>query len=88
MSHHLRHVIHRAVGREDELQVDLIHGRYLPGDIYLLCSDGLTDMVQDYQIERVLSRDQTIEDKGRALIDSALKAGGRDNVTVALAEVV
>ncbi len=88
VSHHLRHVIHRAVGIEDELQVDLIHGRYLPGDIYLLCSDGLTDMVEDAQIEEILVAEQDIAHKGRGLIESALSAGGRDNVTVALAEVM
>lgn len=88
MNHHLRHMINRAVGIEDEIQVDLIHGRHVSGDIYLLCSDGLTDMVQDAQIKRILNTDQDIEHKGKALIESALSAGGRDNVTVALAEVL
>lgn len=88
MNHHLRHMINRAVGVEDELKVDLIHGRHLSGDIYLLCSDGLTDMVEDTQIEKILALKQNIEQKGKALIELALSAGGRDNVTVALAEVL
>jgi len=52
------------------------------GDRLLLCSDGLTDMVTDAQIARVLTRIQRSDQACRALVDLALEAGGKDNVTV------
>ncbi len=85
--HRMRHVILRAVGTEDEVQVDLIQGLHVNGDIYLLCSDGLTDMVADRTIQKVLERRESLEFKGRALIDEALGGGGLDNITLVLAQV-
>lgn len=58
------------------------------GDIFLLCSDGLCGMINDTAIESVLSSDLTLEEKGNTLTDLALKAGGHDNITVELAEVL
>jgi len=86
-NHRMRHVILRAVGTEDEVQVDLIQGLSVDGDIYLLCSDGLTDMVEDRAIKEVLQRRAPLEHKGRALMDQALSAGGLDNITLVLAEM-
>ena len=53
-------------------------------DILLLCSDGLTGMVEDEKIAEVLAKAGTLEDKGRELLTLALEGGGRDNITVAL----
>jgi protein phosphatase len=86
-NHRMRHVILRAVGTEDEVQVDLIQGLHVDGDIYLLCSDGLTDMVEDRTIQEVLQRQASLEHKGRCLMDKALSEGGLDNITLVLAEV-
>ena len=86
-NHRMRHIILRAVGTEDELQVDLIQGLYLDRDIYLLCSDGLTDMVDDQTIQESLERRSTLKDKGSSLVGKALNAGGLDNITLVLAEV-
>jgi protein phosphatase len=86
-NHRMRHIILRAVGTEDELQVDLIQGLYLDGDIYLLCSDGLTDMVDDQTIQSTLERQVPLEDRGTDLVSKALNAGGLDNITLVLAEV-
>jgi protein phosphatase len=83
----LRHVIMRAIGIGDALAVDLIRGRCLPGDIFLLCSDGLTDMVDDAAIEHVLSFSHRLEQKGEKLIEMAKTAGGYDNITIVLCEV-
>lgn len=57
------------------------------GDIFLLCSDGLTGALEDGQIQDILSRDMKLEEKKRTLIDAALKNGSRDNITVVLIEI-
>lgn len=58
------------------------------GDIYLLCSDGLTDMVDDETIETMLKEGKKLDKLGKKLLETALHNGGRDNITLALAEVV
>lgn len=85
--HPLRHVIMRAVGLKEELLIDILKGRTLPGDLYLLCSDGLTDMVEDEQLEDILSDDSPLQQKTDALIDIAKNSGGKDNITVVIAAV-
>jgi len=85
--HHLRNVILRAVGVSDNLSLDLLRGKVFPGDLFLLCSDGLTDMVEDSLILQVLSSPISLPQKADVLIDAAKSAGGRDNVTVVLSEI-
>ena len=87
-SHALRHVIVRAVGVNDELAVDLIRGEGRPGDIFLLCSDGLPDMVADQRIQELLALPVGLDEKADSLIEAAKAAGGHDNVTVALCEIL
>jgi protein phosphatase len=71
------------------LSVDLIRGTVLPGDFFLLCSDGLTDMVDDSVIEKVLlSSAESLSGKVEQLVNLAKSAGGKDNITVALCEIV
>ncbi len=83
----LRNIILRAVGIEDTLAVDLMRGRSIPGDVYLLCSDGLTGMVDDLTIQEVLNRPLSLSQKVDRLIEGAKAAGGNDNITVTLCEV-
>lgn len=85
--HSHRNVILRAVGIEKNLQLDLIRGRPLQGDIYLLCSDGLTDMVEDAAITEALAADTPLEAKAHACIGLAKQSGGSDNITVVLSQV-
>lgn len=87
-NHSLRHVILRAVGVKDELAVDIIKGKCLADDLFLLCSDGLTDMVEDDTIRDVLSLPLELNQKADRLIDSAKEAGGNDNITVVLCQVI
>ena len=54
------------------------------GDLYLLCSDGLSDMLDDASIGQLLQAYDSLEDTGRALIDAANDAGGKDNISVIL----
>ena len=85
--HPHRHVILRAVGTGDSLAIDLVRGKCLPGDLFLLCSDGLYDMVEDDSIREVLSLPLDLERKAEKLIATAKAGGGHDNITVVLAEV-
>ncbi len=86
--HRLRNVILRAVGTKEALAVDFVRGRLLPGDIFLLCSDGLTDMLEDDAIREVLGIALTIGQKVDQLIEMAKSAGGSDNITVILSKVI
>jgi protein phosphatase len=87
-THRLRHVILRAVGTNEALPVDLLRGEILQGDLFLLTSDGLTDMVEDRTIREVLALHVDISRKAERLIELAKAAGGHDNITVILSEVV
>jgi protein phosphatase len=84
-SHPLRNVVTRALGGRSDLLVDVQARRMKPGDVLLLCSDGLTTMVGDEDIARIL--DEAAGDVGRAataLVDEANERGGEDNITVVL----
>jgi protein phosphatase len=81
-----KHVLTRALGDiQGTAEVDVQRARLRDGDQLLLCSDGLTDMVQDADIAAILRQAATAAEACQALVDRALEAGGRDNVTVALA---
>lgn len=86
-SHKLRNVISRAVGVEDHVEVDIIRGRFRDGDIFLLCSDGLTDMVGDPKLQTSLCAALPLQKKVVQLVEQANSAGGRDNISVVLVEV-
>ena len=83
-SHPQKNLITRAVGVDATVDGDLFEQTLADGDILLLCSDGLTGMVEDGKIAEVLAGAGTLEDKGRELLTLALEGGGRDNITVAL----
>ena len=83
--HPLRNVILRAVGLKKELVLDVLRGKTASADLFLLCSDGLTDMVGDDQIREILLSDIDVNRKTEKLIETAKAAGGHDNITVVLA---
>jgi protein phosphatase len=85
--HRLRNIVLRAVGIYPSVELDLINGRIAPGDITLLCSDGLTDMVDEDLIREILGSALGLTDKVEQLVESAKTAGGNDNITVVLCEV-
>jgi serine/threonine protein phosphatase PrpC len=88
--HPQRNVIRQAVGVADPsepLEPDIETFPLQAGDLYLLCSDGLTDMVDDAEIEAVLREEPPTRAAWR-LVDRALANGGRDNITVVLVRVV
>lgn len=80
-NHPYSNVVTRAVGAADELELETCHDRLRPGDLFLLCSDGLSKEVEDDEIRAILMR-ESLFDAPYALIESALAHGGSDNVTV------
>jgi protein phosphatase len=85
--HAMRNVILRAVGVNDTVALDILKGKKKSGDLFLLCSDGLTDMVAEAMIKSALTAGGTLRERSDALIQLAKQAGGKDNVTVALSAV-
>jgi protein phosphatase len=84
-THPLRHVLTNVLGgRDGRVRVDCSELRLMNGDQVLLCTDGLTDMVSEATIIEVLRSDGTANDACRVLVDQALYAGGKDNITVVL----
>ncbi len=81
-----KNLVTRALGVEDAVLLDVNEHRVEPGDIYLMCSDGLSDMLDDPGIARILAGDVTLEEKAVQLVDAANANGGRDNISVMLAQ--
>ena len=81
-SHPNKNIITRAVGLEQDLSVDCFRRPLKPGNIVLLCSDGLTDMLEDEEIYRILTGEGTIQQRAQALVQAANDNGGRDNIAV------
>jgi PPM family protein phosphatase len=89
MQHPKRNEINKALGfpgnigiQEDYIETG--NSPFLPGDLILLCSDGLSDMVNKQSITELLLKDTELEEKGIALVDAANNNGGKDNITVVL----
>ncbi len=79
-----KNLVTRAVGVEAEVQLELHGHDVLPADLYLFCSDGLTDMVDDAAIERLLGEPGSLAASAAALVQAANEAGGKDNISVIL----
>ena len=91
MHHPQRNVISRVVGSDrhevgDSDFLEAAEFPLLPNSTFLLCSDGLTDLIASKQIVAILERSISLEEKTQALIDAANNAGGKDNITVVLVE--
>lgn len=89
MAHPKRNEINKALGFEAHLlkntdYIETGQSPFLSGDILLLCSDGLTDMVDTEEITGILTKNIALKEKGRQLIDAANRNGGRDNITIVL----
>ncbi len=83
------HIVTRALGTKEEVEVDTVQHELEEGDIFLLCSDGLSDMVDDWKIEEMLrERRNELDSTAQALVDTANRNGGRDNISVILMQVV
>jgi protein phosphatase len=81
--HPLRNVITKAVGARDAIDLDVLEHDLQPGDLVMLCSDGLHGMINDQEIARILkAAPGSLEEASARLVEAANEAGGRDNITV------
>ena len=81
-----QNLITRALGVEKSVQVDISEYRVEPGDVYLMCSDGLSDMLKKIAITDILNTPGTLDIKALALVQAANDSGGRDNISVLLVQ--
>jgi protein phosphatase len=81
-----KNLVTRALGVEDAVLLEVNEHRVDPGDLYLMCSDGLSDMLDDAAIAQILLAEGTLDQKSVQLIDAANANGGRDNISVLLAQ--
>ena len=82
-----KNVVVRALGLAEHVFVDVYVDQYEIGDVFLLCSDGLSDMLEDGEIQRVLAQHESLDTAAAALVQAANDAGGKDNITAALVRV-
>jgi PPM family protein phosphatase len=82
--HPQRSIITRALGPEPDVEVDTYTLSGREGDLFLLCSDGLTSMISDDEVAAILRTSATLDDAADALIKAANQSGGKDNITVVL----
>src|SRR5262249_45677908 len=86
--HPQRNVVTRALGSDPDVDVDTFTVDAHAGDVFLLCSDGLSSMVEDEQMQAILERHRDDLDAAvKTLIAQALRAGGEDNITVVCFEI-
>jgi PPM family protein phosphatase len=80
----LKNVITRALGTQSQVTPDIFELEAEPGDLFLLCSDGLTRELPDNTIETLLNGEMPLEALAAQLVEAAKKAGGHDNITCML----
>jgi serine/threonine protein phosphatase PrpC len=86
--HPQRSVITRALGTDPDVDVDTFTVEARPGDVFMICSDGLTSMVDDEAILEIVERNRvSLDQAARALVDAANKGGGEDNITIVAFEI-
>jgi serine/threonine protein phosphatase PrpC len=85
-THQLKNIITRSVGVQEEVEVDTVVWKIQSGDGYLLCSDGLSNMVQDEEMQEIVTKFE-VEQAARELVDLANSRGGEDNITLILLKV-
>ena len=84
-THPNKNIITRALGTDDTVRPDCFEVKVEPGDVLLLCSDGLTNMVEDSQIEKIVKENkEDMKLAGEKLVQQANEAGGKDNISVIL----
>lgn len=82
-----KNIITRAIGGLDTLEIDFFNEELKAGDLVLMCSDGLTNMLEDGEISQIVKERISIEDKAGKLIEAANDRGGKDNIAVILIDV-
>lgn len=83
-NHPNKNIITRAIGAKETVEVDFFQVRLREGDLILLCSDGLTNMVEDSVILEILKEEISLEERAEKLVQEANRNGGKDNISVVL----
>lgn len=85
-----KNIITRAIGAKDEVEPEFFTEELEPGDIILMCSDGLSNMLEDKEIEKIVQNEEPAEmkEKAEALINAANNNGGKDNIAVVLVKIL
>lgn len=85
-----KNIITRAIGAKDEVEAEFFTEELEPGDIILMCSDGLSNMLEDREIEKIIQNEELAEmkQKAEALINAANNNGGKDNIAVVLVKIL
>ena len=86
--HRYSHILTRALGADPSDDPELLGGQVEPGDVLLLCSDGLTGMIPDRHLARILKEGATPEARIQEMIFHANRRGGRDNITAVVVEIL
>ena len=87
-NHPDKNIITRAVGAKDDVEVDFFNLELQTGDMVLLCSDGLTNMVDDEMILRIIKNGGNLRDRVEELVETANMNGGKDNISVVIIELL
>lgn len=85
-THEKKNIITRAVGADTDVMPDFFEAEYSKGDIILMCSDGLSNMIEDEDIKLIINEGTELSDIVQKLIDTANENGGKDNISVVLVE--
>lgn len=85
--HEKKNVITRAVGGSKEIMADFFEAELTAGNRIIMCSDGLSNMVEDGEIEQVLADNASVEEKTKKLLDRANENGGKDNIAIIIVEL-
>lgn len=83
-SHPDKNIITRAVGAQHSLEIDFFKVKLEKGDLVLMCTDGLTNMLEDEEIRMILQGQRDLVEKAESLVNAANNNGGKDNITVVL----
>lgn len=83
-----KNIITRAIGTHAFVEPDTGILTIMPGDIYFLCSDGLTDSTQEEEIRELIAKAKTIKEASDSLVAAAIAHGGNDNITVVMVEII
>lgn len=85
-NHPDKNIITRAIGASEKVEIDFFDVELKPGEIVLMCSDGLTNMLEDEEIRMILNGQRDIVEKAEELVKAANNNGGKDNIAVVLIE--
>lgn len=85
-NHPDKNIITRAIGARDFVEADFFNLELQTGDIVLLCSDGLTNMIEDEMIHQILTNGRSLKDRAEELVKTANQNGGKDNISVIVLE--